>query len=631
MIASVVERIRGGHSSSVVGPELEHKDLRRVASAKNLVHAIQKEKLDPDLLFQDGDALIHYFIKRKDITHQKRQKLLLALLTYSCADVDNKSASGMTALHVAALECDYTAVRVLVAFGASINMVNAQGRTALDILGADSSEFESAVMPSPPSSSRRHSSSSSPRHKPLASLSGNPSANHALTTAETRLRLKLRTFLESAGAVRGSVSHLTTLPSVQRFSQVLVPAFNPYSSEDVNDPKIQQEIIAWQRQLTQRYSELHQSIHQRTSNKIQFSADEAMSLALQLREMQQFQKAGSRILCLDGGGIRGLVQLEILGEIERLSGRRITELFDWIIGTSTGGVIALGMVYGNKSIAQLRQLYFRMKDEIFSHPRGGVTFDTDALEKILKEELTDYKCMDDESYPRVLIPAVKKEHINLKVHFFNNCFQDEFCKHWPVWKVARYTSAAPVLFGECEDYVDGGVLANNPCERGLTKIQEYYRMRGEKLPISLVVSVGCGKAPVKKLGNIDAQDFLSLSSWFDSSAALRDRTKNLLTLFTTAMVETEGATVSCQSRCKEQNIHFFRLNPRLLEVVDSGETDSSTLVSMILQTRKEITERQELADLILTLHDLSIAGQQTQSSFLQSVSYHTTTLTGSHF
>ena len=242
-----------------------------------------------------------------------------------------------------AQECDYTAVRVLVAFGASINTVNAQGRTALDILGADSSEFESAVMPSPPSSSR---SSFSPRHKPLASLSGNPSANHALTTAETRLRLKLRTFLESAGAVRGSVSHLTTLPSVQRFSQVPVPAFNPYSSEDVNDPKIQQEIIAWQRQLTQRYSELHQSIHQRTSNKIQFSADEAMSLALQLREMQQFQKAGSRILCLDGGGIRGLVQLEILGEIERLSGRRITELFDWIIGTSTGGVIALGMVYG---------------------------------------------------------------------------------------------------------------------------------------------------------------------------------------------------------------------------------------------------------------------------------------------
>ena len=41
----------------------------------------------------------------------------------------------------------------------------------------------------------------------------------------------------------------------------------------------------------------------------------------------------------------------------------------------------------------------------------------------------------------------------------------------PVWKVARYTTAAPVYFTECDDYVDGGVLANNPCSDALTKIQ----------------------------------------------------------------------------------------------------------------------------------------------------------------
>jgi calcium-independent phospholipase A2 len=58
---------------------------------------------------------------------------------------------------------------------------------------------------------------------------------------------------------------------------------------------------------------------------------------------------GSRILCLDGGGMRGLIQIEILSIIERLSGRKIVDLFDWIIGTSTGGIVALGLVYG-KSI-----------------------------------------------------------------------------------------------------------------------------------------------------------------------------------------------------------------------------------------------------------------------------------------
>ena len=54
-----------------------------------------------------------------------------------------------------------------------------------------------------------------------------------------------------------------------------------------------------------------------------------------------------------------------------------------------------------KSIAQLRQLYFKMKDEIFGKARlGGISFNTVGLEKILKDEFTERVCMDDESYPR---------------------------------------------------------------------------------------------------------------------------------------------------------------------------------------------------------------------------------------
>ena len=57
--------------------------------------------------------------------------------------------------------------------------------------------------------------------------------------------------------------------------------------------------------------------------------------------------AGNRVLFLDGGGIRGLVQIEVLMELEHRTGRKISELFDWIIGTSsTGGIVALGLVYG---------------------------------------------------------------------------------------------------------------------------------------------------------------------------------------------------------------------------------------------------------------------------------------------
>lgn len=74
--------------------------------------------------------------------------------------------------------------------------------------------------------------------------------------------------------------------------------------------------------------------------------EEAMAVMYQLRELKMLRDAGSRILFLDGGGMKGLVQIEILSQLEERTGRRITELFDWIVGTSTGGIIALALVYG---------------------------------------------------------------------------------------------------------------------------------------------------------------------------------------------------------------------------------------------------------------------------------------------
>ena len=54
---------------------------------------------------------------------------------------------------------------------------------------------------------------------------------------------------------------------------------------------------------------------------------------------------GDRVLCLDGGGIKGLILIDMLITIERIANKKITELFDWIIGTSTGGILALAIVY----------------------------------------------------------------------------------------------------------------------------------------------------------------------------------------------------------------------------------------------------------------------------------------------
>ncbi len=69
---------------------------------------------------------------------------------------------------------------------------------------------------------------------------------------------------------------------------------------------------------------------------------------------------GGRLLCLDGGGIRGLVLVQLLEALERLLGEPVLNHFDWVAGTSTGGILALALACG-KTLAECKSLYFRFK------------------------------------------------------------------------------------------------------------------------------------------------------------------------------------------------------------------------------------------------------------------------------
>lgn len=98
-----------------------------------------------------------------------------------------------------------------------------------------------------------------------------------------------------------------------------------------------------------------------------------------------------------------------------------------------------------------------------------------------------------------------------------------------VWKVARYTSAAPMNFSECDNYVDGGVLANNPSEYGLTAIQNFHRENHLKLSIACVVSLGTGIFPAEDLGSTNAHEGV-----FDL-LSLKKKATNLKTLISKAV------------------------------------------------------------------------------------------------
>ena len=78
-----------------------------------------------------------------------------------------------------------------------------------------------------------------------------------------------------------------------------------------------------------------------------------------------------RVLSIDGGGVRGLIPLTILAEIERITGKHTSELFDLIVGNSTGGIISLCLVAPDEqnnpkyTAEQARQLYLQGTPKIF--------------------------------------------------------------------------------------------------------------------------------------------------------------------------------------------------------------------------------------------------------------------------
>jgi uncharacterized protein len=61
-----------------------------------------------------------------------------------------------------------------------------------------------------------------------------------------------------------------------------------------------------------------------------------------------------RILALDGGGINGVFSAALLATIEESTGKRLADHFDLVVGTSTGGIIALGLGLGHPAAEPAR-------------------------------------------------------------------------------------------------------------------------------------------------------------------------------------------------------------------------------------------------------------------------------------
>ena len=204
-----------------------------------------------------------------------------------------------------------------------------------------------------------------------------------------------------------------------------------------------------------------------------------------------------RVLALDGGGIRGIFTASFLATTEQLARRPIADFFDLIVGTSTGGIIALGVALGIPA-RRILDLYLDAGPRIFRRPcRARMLlrpkYRNDELARVLWQTFGD-RTLNDTIVP-VCIPSYELTSSYPRIWKDDHVVDSPDGGRTPAWQVALATSSAPIYFpgvtvGHGDSHVDGGLYANNPSLIGLTEAVRYF---GQPLDQVRILSVGAGE------------------------------------------------------------------------------------------------------------------------------------------
>jgi len=240
------------------------------------------------------------------------------------------------------------------------------------------------------------------------------------------------------------------------------------------------------------------------------------------------ERGGPRkLLALDGGGIRGLITVEVLAEIESRLRRdrgddfRLADEFDYIGGTSTGAIIATCLSLG-MSVAEVRAFYrdsgTAMFDKASLLRRFRTKFEDEKLAAKLKEVLGEDTTLGTDELKTLLLIVMRNATTDSPWPLSNNprakynleqrrrdglaCNLD-----LPLWQLVRASTAAPTYFppeairaGGPREFlmVDGGVTVyNNPAFLVflMATVEPYNLCWPTGKDEMLVVSIGTGTSP----------------------------------------------------------------------------------------------------------------------------------------
>ncbi|XP_073644285.1 85/88 kDa calcium-independent phospholipase A2 isoform X2 [Tursiops truncatus] len=502
------------------------------------------------------------------------------LLKRGC-DVNSTSSVGNTALHVAVMRNRFDCVMALLTHGANAEARGEHGNTPLHLaVSKDNMEMVKALIVFG-------------AEVDIPNDFGETPAFIASKNSKLVTRKALLTLLRTVGADYRS-------PLVQGVpAEQCSPAARSFSLERSPPPPISFNNL-----------ELQDLMH----------ISRARKPAFILSSMRDEKRTRDHLLCLDGGGVKGLVIIQLLIAIEKASGIATKDLFDWVAGTSTGGILALAILHG-KSMAYMRGVYFRMKDEVF---QGSRPYESGPLEEFLKREFGEHTKMTDVKKPKVMLTGTLSDRQPAELHLFRN-YEAPECVREPrvgqnvnlkpppqpseqlVWRAARSSGAAPTYFRPNGRFLDGGLLANNPTLDAMTEIHEYNqdlirKGQGNKVKkLSVVVSLGTGRSPQVPVTCVDV--FRPSSPWELAKTVFG--AKELGKMVVECCTDPDGRAVDrARAWCEMVGIQYFRLSPQLGTDIMLDEVNDTVLVNALWQTEVYVYEHreqfQELIQLLLS-------------------------------
>jgi patatin-like phospholipase/acyl hydrolase len=217
-----------------------------------------------------------------------------------------------------------------------------------------------------------------------------------------------------------------------------------------------------------------------------------------------------RILSLDGGGIKGTFAAGFLAALEENTGQSLVDHFDLIAGTSTGGIIALGLGLGIPA-RDILNFYIDRGPRIFPSTSWVTRFWRRVRHLLAAKHSADQlrtELMDvfgsrriGESHTRLVI--VSYDGVGGNVHLFKTAHSERFTRDYKLTAVeaALATSAAPTYLpvfvgSHGVKFIDGGVWANCPATVAILEaIAVLQRAPGE----IDVLSVGTTEEPPRHI------------------------------------------------------------------------------------------------------------------------------------